>query len=182
MKAPVICFSGRIGSGKTSVSRSVAAQTAAAWTSFGDLIREIAMSQSLDPESREILQMVGERVIRERGVAWLCSEVIRRSGWMRDKVLVIDGVRHVSVFDELVSQLSGHRTYLVYLDLKEACERVNQQLSPQNRQVVESHSTERDVLQALPERADLVVSTVAPLESVVQDVVEFVCSVATPNG
>src|SRR5262249_926088 len=114
---PVVCFSGRIGSGKTSVSRAVALQLRAAWTGFGEFMREAAVERGLDPGCRDVLQALGERLIAEQGVNWLCHEVIRRANWTPGQPLVIDGVRHIAVLDELRSQLSGHPLVLIHLDL-----------------------------------------------------------------
>ena len=94
MTFPVICFSGRIGSGKTSVSRAVAHTLGAAWTGFGDFVRASASAAGLDSSSREVLQELGAKLIRQHGVAWLSVQVIARARWDGQRALVIDGVRH----------------------------------------------------------------------------------------
>lgn len=169
MISPVICFSGRIGSGKTSVSRSVADRLGASWTGFGDFVRATAAGLGSDPSSREILQDLGARLIRENGIAWLCSQVIARASWDEQRALVIDGVRHIQVLEEIIHQVAGHPTVLVHL----AFEGARPGLDAEARQRAEQHSTERDVLDALPSKADLVVSADAPLEAVVDAVLNF---------
>lgn len=172
MNSAVICFSGRIGSGKTSVSRPVADRLGASWTGFGDFVRATAAESGLDPSSRVVLQDLGAKLIRENGIGWLCSQVIARATWDGKRALVIDGVRHVPVFEEIIRQAAGHATVLIYLAF-DGSRQGSSGLDTEARQRVEQHSTERDVLDALPLRADLVVSADAPLESVVEDVLNF---------
>src|ERR1039458_2129720 len=99
----VVCFSGRIGSGKTSVSQCVATTLGAAWTSFGGFIRDAAQERGLDANSREVLQTLGAQLISEKGTDWLCEQVITRAKWDGHQPLVIDGVRHRS--EEHTSEL-----------------------------------------------------------------------------
>lgn len=171
MTSLVACFSGRIGSGKTSVSRAVAEALGAAWTGFGDFVRATATARSLDASSREVLQDLGAQLIREHGSAWLCEQVIARAGWDGLQPLVIDGVRHVDVLDEIARQLAAHRTVLIHLDFDGTGELRG--LDAASRRLAELHATEQDVLRALPARANIVVSTNPPLESVVRAVLEF---------
>lgn len=172
MTSSVICFSGRIGSGKTSVSRAVANALGAAWTGFGDFVRASAAAAGLDTTSRDVLQELGAKLIHKHGIGWLCEQVIARANWDDEGPLVIDGVRHANVLDEIVRQVAGHPTVLVHLAFGGTRENAST-LDAEARQRAEQHSTERDVLDVLPSRADLVVSTDAPLESVINTVLKF---------
>jgi len=173
----ILCFSGRIGSGKTSVSRRVAETLGAAWTGFGDFVRAVAASRSLDVSSREVLQALGAQLLQDHGAAWFCQQVIARSGWDGRQPLVIDGVRHVDVLNEIGQQLSTHRMVLFYLDLSDQ-DIPARGIDASTRRVIEEHSTEHDVLGALRERANLVVSTAQPLDEVVSTVVNFARSLS----
>ncbi len=173
MTSQVICFSGRIGSGKTSVSRAVGSALGAAWTGFGDFVRAIAAEQGFDATSRDVLQELGAKLIDEHGNPWLCAQVIARAEWDRKRALVIDGVRHEEVLDEIIKQVAGHPTMLVHLAF-EGSRQSPDALDTESRRRAEQHSTERDVLDILPSRADIVVSVDAPLESVVEAVLNFV--------
>ena len=177
MTTLILCFSGRIGSGKTSVSRRVAETLGAAWTGFGDFVRAVAASRSLDASSREVLQTLGAQLLQDHGPAWLCQQVIARAGWDGHRPLVVDGVRHVDVLNEIGRQLSAHRNVLFYLDLPDQ-DMPARGLDASTRRVIEDHSTEHDVLRALRERANLVVSTAPPLDEVVSTVVNFARSLS----
>ncbi|WP_368563149.1 hypothetical protein [Pseudoxanthomonas sp. UTMC 1351] len=176
--AIVVCFSGRIGSGKTSVSRAVANKINGVWTGFGDLMRSEAIARLLDPDSREVLQDLGAQLIQEHGNTWLCEQVIARAKWDGAKPLIIDGVRHVSILDELRGLLGSHQVLLVHLDLRDGVER-SRDLDQISRSSAEQHSTEQDVIKSLPQRASLIVSADLPLEQVVDQIVEYLDSPLT---
>lgn len=172
MTSPVICFSGRIGSGKTSASRGVAGAIGAAWCGFGDFIRSSAIAAGRDAASREVLQELGAQLIDEHGPAWLCAQVIAAASWNGKTALVIDGVRHADVLDEISRQVIGHPTVLVYLAF-DGVRESPRGLDKESRRRAEQHSTERDVLDVLPSRADVLIPVDAPLERVVQLVLDF---------
>lgn len=173
MSSLVVCFSGRIGSGKTSVSQRVAETLQGAWTGFGDFVRSEASSRGLDAGRRDVLQDLGAKLISEHGIAWLCTQVIARAHWQPDRPLIIDGVRHVLVLEELRAQLARHLVVLIHLKFEETGQRPSE-MDAESRERAENHSTEKDVTRALPARAALVVSADAPFEEVIGTVLEFV--------
>ena len=123
MTGLVLCFSGRIGSGKTSVSRLIADSVNGSWTGFGDFIRAHAEAESLDSASREILQDLGQRLLSTHGPRWLCEQVIARTNWSGSGVLVVDGVRHVDVADCIKELVSPTRALFIHLELEDGIER-----------------------------------------------------------
>lgn len=169
----VLCFSGRIGSGKTSVSQLVADNFKAAWTSFGDFMRAYASAESLDPTSREVLQDLGQRLLNTYGTRWLCEQVVARANLSGGGVLVIDGIRHVDVADCIKEMFSPSKALFIHLELSGGIER-SRDLDAATRVHAESHSTERDVLGPLSSYADLVVYNDASLDVVVRSIVQFV--------
>lgn len=177
----VICFSGRIGSGKTSVSRQVAKVIGGAWAGFGDFVRSQAVSRSLDPGSREVLQDLGAELIRVHGSAWLCEQVIATAQWNEIKPLVVDGIRHIEVMDGITRLVAPHRAVLVHLALDNGLER-SRDLDADLRVAAEKHSTEQDVIHRLPQRADLVVSSNEPVEQVVNTVASFIRALGISDG
>ncbi len=167
----VICLSGRIGSGKTSVSIALAAARNAATASFGAFVRTVAIARGLDANRREVLQDLGANLITEHGHEWLCREVVAAANWKQDRDLVVDGVRHVDVFDAIKRISAPTTTLLIYLQLESEMELAvrtgSRGILPDARARLEQHSTEHDVIQALPSLADLVVSAEAPVERIV---------------
>src|SRR5207237_1082407 len=87
MKPLVMALSGRIGSGKTTVSTEVARRLGWVRTSFGDYVRSLARSRGLD-DSRETLQPLGASVLNE-GVEPFCRAVLAQAGWTSGTPVVI---------------------------------------------------------------------------------------------
>lgn len=173
----VVCLSGRIGSGKTSVSSAFASAHHSAVTGFGAFVRAEAGARGLDSTRREVLQDLGEELISMRGNDWLCRQVIATANWKRDRDLVIDGVRHVSVFEAIKLIVAPTTALLVHLQLDfrgELDSRGERRgIAPLSRPELEAHSTERDVIAALPAVADLVVIAEWPVEQIVAAIYAF---------
>ena len=76
----VICFSGRIGSGKSSVTKALA--NALHWrrASFGDYVRARVAEQGGDPASREDLQNLGQALVEANPEAFAVA-VIHAAGY-----------------------------------------------------------------------------------------------------
>jgi hypothetical protein len=79
----------------------------------------------------------------------------------------------VEVFDEIIRQLAQHPVLLIHLDF-DGSHRNAGSLDAASRQLIEQHSTERDVLGTLHSRADVVICAAAPLDRVVAQALEFV--------
>lgn len=88
----LVCFSGQIGSGKSSVSVAVA--TALGWsrTGFGDYLRAQIVQAGGDPHSRETLQDLGQRLV-EADPEEFCRSVLNDGGFRPGEDFLIDGVR-----------------------------------------------------------------------------------------
>lgn len=174
----VVAFSGRIAIGKSSIANSLAENRGAESASFGALVRELAASRGLDASDRHVLQDLGEGLIAEHGYGWLCEELLRRSHWRRECDLLVDGVRHVEVLSQLRILVAPIRLIHVHLSLdsEELLYDRSQQrgLSNADRAKYEQHSTEKDVLDGLPQRADLLLSAANPVELLVQEINQFI--------
>lgn len=173
----VVCLSGRIGSGKTSVSAALGSARRAVTASFGAYVRREAVARGLDAEQREVLQDLGAELIAENGHEWLCRQVVATANWNGDCDLVIDGVRHVEVLETIRRITYPVRTLLVYLALEAEAELgVRAELrgvSSGARADLEQHSTEIDVIRALPDLADVVVSAENSVEQIVDTINTF---------
>src|SRR5438876_3855719 len=110
----VFAFCGPIGSGKSSVSKLFAARTGAGWTSFGRTVAEIAMERGLTTDRQKLQELGAKLVTEERGS--FCKEVVARAKHARGGTVVIDGVRHLAVLEELRSGVSPCNLICVYVD------------------------------------------------------------------
>jgi cytidylate kinase len=158
---PIIAFAGRMGAGKSSVSAAAAADLAWKFASFGRFVRKTATSRGLE-HTRESLQAVGEE-LEASDPAKFCRSVLDDADWHQGESVVVEGIRHVRILDVLKSLVAPQTIFLVYLDASEELRRAR--LEERGAQEayhlarVETHSTERDVIAALPQLADLVLST-----------------------
>lgn len=164
LEAVVVAFSGRIGSGKSTVSSEVARRLGWRRASFGDYLRTLAKSSGLD-ESREVLQDLGASLI-EKGVEDFCRAVLTHYGWNAGEPLIIDGVRHAQVVESLRKLVAPLELRLVFLDVEDSkrIERLKHQdeRMPENLSRVEEDTTEDQVKDLLPDLADLRLSNNLP--------------------
>lgn len=171
MNSVVIAVAGRIGSGKTSVAAALADTLRWPRVGFGDYVRLEAAKKGLDPGNREILQELGEVLLR-RDVDGFCRAVLAQIDPPAECGLVVDGVRHVLVLEALRRLLSPKPVYLIYLAATNEARRLRLMEAGRSHGLttkVESHSTEADLESALPAFADAVLDADRSLEAVITD-------------
>jgi adenylate kinase family enzyme len=106
---------GHARSGKTTLGRDLAALLPRAQlVSFGDVIRDRARQLGQDSTDRSVLVELGQRWVSE-DPSELCDAVLSRADAMAHP-LIIDGIRHRRIADELAYQLRPRRLIVVYLD------------------------------------------------------------------
>jgi transcriptional regulator with XRE-family HTH domain/cytidylate kinase len=172
----VLAFSGKIGSGKTTLSQQVADALGWRRASFGEYVCTFALSQGLEV-SRDVLQELGESLVA-RGPDDFCKTVLAHFGWNSGEPLVIDGVRHAAVFEALRRLVAPLELRLVYVNVDENTRL--KRLQQTDRDViarlkdVESHSTEREVTDKLPSLASRHVQGDRPAKDIVREIVGWV--------
>lgn len=171
----LLCFSGQIGSGKSSVSTAVAETLGWSRTGFGDYLRAEIMRLGGDPSSREALQDLGKKRVEEDAGAF-CRDVLTSGGFRPGDDFVIDGIRHVEIFDILLTQAFPSTARLVFLSAQEAnrMARVEGRTDHPDFVRASSHPVEAELKDGLPSRADAIVNADQPFESVVGDCVALV--------
>ena len=168
-------FSGKIKSGKTTISQKLADQFGIKRASFGDYVRSICVSQQLDIASRDVLQAVGEATINKLGWPKFCASLLEFSEWERNNPIVIDGIRHTEALNHLKVLLAPLQLVLVYVDVSQAIQndRFTSLDGSTSLQTAMLHSTERDVESSLRDAADLVVSGICEVDDTVSEINEF---------
>lgn len=170
---PVVMVSGRIAVGKTTVSAALAESLGVNRSGFGDEVRARAAAAGRDA-SREVLQEIGEHLVATDPQGF-CAAVLTRGNYLPGTGLVIDGIRHVEILELMRQIIAPDRLLHVHV---EAPDRVRQdRIETRNRLGegaslvgLEIHSTERQVLDVLPQRADIIVNSGDSLESVVASI------------
>lgn len=154
----VIGIAGKIGSGKSTFSEELANGLGWPRASFGDFLRNVAKSRGLE-ESREVLQELGASFI-ERGPNEFCRALLAHYKWNSGEPLIIDGIRHTEVVDELRRLVAPLELRIIYLEVDdktrfERLKQLDETMERETLELVESHRTEEQVKDRLPALADL---------------------------
>jgi len=176
VKSLVLAFSGSIGSGKSTLSLSVAKALNWPYVSFGNHVRTVALLRGLG-ESREILQEVGESLIQE-GWEQFCKSVLAQTTWEPGEPLVVDGIRHVEVVETLQLLIVPSELLLIHITLNEPTRKARlYKRSPADyakMQSIEDHSTEVQVKRQLPQIANLIVSGERSTDDIIREILIWI--------
>lgn len=173
----IVCgFSGRIGSGKTSISEEVARHLNWPRVSFGDYVRKVATEQGIDPTSRTALQDIGASLINN-GIEKFCLSVLAQADWKPGQSLVVDGIRHQDILIKLKEIVLPSTFVLVYINVEDEnrAQRVAQRdgLTQNDLNKIDRHSTERDAKSILMQLADITINGNGASGAVVSEIVDF---------
>ncbi len=155
MKPVVIGVSGRVASGKSSIVAVLAERLGVPQVAFGDYIRHVASFLGLDANDRLILQDIGGFLVRYPNS--FCKNLLQFANYEHGSSLIVDGIRHVEVIEELRRLVAPVQIFHVHVDASE--ETIKERLKKgrsnvENLQDIERHETELQVITRLPEIAD----------------------------
>lgn len=171
----VLCFSGGIASGKTTLSTAVAERLGVRRTSFGGLVRDAAKERDID-SSRESLQALGESLIAEMGWDAFCTAVLHAAGWSPGIPLVLDGIRHTIAFETVKKLVAPMPAVLVFVDVGRDVRRGRRDgTNVVDLAKADAHSTEQEVHSgALRSLATVVLDGTKGVDDLVEDVLRAV--------
>lgn len=166
----LLCFSGQIGSGKSSVSRAVAARLGWPQAGFGDFLRAEILREAGDYHSREALQNLGQRLVKADAEGF-CRSVLAAGGFSPGVDFVVDGVRHVEIFRTLARIAEPSTARLLFLSADEAhrLERIADRGDENDFARAVTHPVEAELRDQLPSIAHAVVDASRPFDDVVAD-------------
>ena len=167
----LVCFSGKNGSGKTSISRAVAGELGCGRASFGDYLREEIARHGGDPNCREILQDLGQIRI-ERDAALTCRDVLASGGFVRGRYFVLDGVRHLKVMPHLARLAAPSTVRVIFLEADAGLRSVRVEgrsdTARKDFNRATGHTVEAETEDGLPAAADAIVDGSLPMRQVVE--------------
>lgn len=166
----LVCFSGKIGSGKTSVSRAVARWLGCDHASFGGFLRDEMARCAGTASNRESLQDLGQSRI-EKDAESFCRDVLSAGGFARGQDFVLDGVRHVAVLPHLARMAAPSEVRLIFLqadaELRSIRVRGRSDGGPEDFDRATGHPVEADMEDGLPLAAHAIVDSSLPEQDVV---------------
>jgi len=148
----IIAFGGRIGAGKSTISREVAQRLAVPRVAFGDVVRDEARQRDL-PATREALQNLGDAMI-VAGWDGFCERVVATAEPNAPDILVVDGVRHLGALEGLAKLAA--RTFTVFIDAPWDKRVSWRGVAAEELQAADAHPNEAEI-DRVRDAADLVV-------------------------
>jgi cytidylate kinase len=170
----LLCFSGQIGVGKSSVSAAVADELGWSRTGFGDYLRAEIARQGRAADDRKALQDLGQARVDEDAVAF-CLDVLAAGGFNPGDNFVVDGIRHVRIFDILADVSKPSDAKLLFLGADDVTRgtRVQSRADANDLARASMHRVEAELRDALPDRADGVIDASQPMDRVVSACLEL---------
>lgn len=170
----LLCFSGAIGSGKSSVSVAVAESLGWPRTAFGDYVRAEVARTGGDPTLRQALQDFGQARVDADAVGF-CRDVLAYGGFISGVNFIIDGVRHLDIYSILTRLAEPTKARLIFLVAEDVsrARRVEQRGDQGDLVSADQHRVEADLRDSLPQAANATVDASKPLATVVGECLEY---------
>lgn len=163
----VVCFSGRMTSGKSSVSNILSEVLDWRRVGFSDHLRERLVSENVEP-TREALQDLGQRLVTEQPDEF-CRAVLAMGQFAPGDNLLVDGIRHRDIYDRIARLVAPSRTILIYLAVSDDDIRARGNARDHDGTALlraDQHPVEAELKDTLPASADLVVDARQSLQEV----------------
>ncbi len=175
-----LIFCGKLGSGKSTVSKGVASRIGAKWNGFGSSVKSIAEERGL-LTSRDQLQKLGAQLVIE-SPDFFCNRVLAEAGYSSSQVIVLDGLRHESILALLREKLAPDNLFCVFVELEEKIrvDRIAKRngLNEEEVRQLDTHSTEIEV-EKLRSVSDFVADNSKTPESAVDAVICWLDSLSS---
>lgn len=170
----ILCFSGGIASGKTTLSAAVAERLGISRASFGGFVRQQAKERGLS-DTRETLQALGETLIGEMGWEKFCAAVLAAAEWTPGSSLALDGIRHTLAFETTKRLVAPMAAKLIFVDVGRDVRQARADgAKATDLTRADSHSTEEDVHSgALRKMATVVLDGTKEIDVLVEDVLRI---------
>lgn len=166
----LLCISGKINSGKTTLAKELSQAIEWPRVSFGDFVRKEAKKRGLD-DSRTTLQKLGESLLNS-DIRLFCQNVLAEANWRHKMPLIVEGIRHQEVLNTLKRIASSEKVVLIYINTENSI-RFSRILASGQEVPDERHSTEIQVQNTLLNKADVVINGNESVEKAISKVVSW---------
>lgn len=156
----IVAISGKMASGKTTLSKALAEELGGTAASFGDHVRSIAVNQGR-PIDRSTLQEIGQAAVEEDATKFVVDTLAGLNSTAR-AILVLEGLRHVAVRNALrdYARKIGTEIRFIYIETEDGQRKARLRArgdSQETKAEHEAHASEADVRDRLRDEADLIV-------------------------
>jgi hypothetical protein len=169
-----ISFSGRIASGKTTITHSLADLLEWRRVGFSDYLRHLLKERGNGAPSREQLQDLGQSLVAADPDQF-CRNVLMFGGFVPGGNILLDGIRHVDIQRRIARLVKPSRAILIHLaaddELVEG--RIEERgASEEEFKRASSHPVEQDLQRSLPSIADYAIDASRALPMVILECLE----------
>lgn len=164
----IICISGEIASGKTTLAQALAEHFQnAVVRSFGDVVRKRARNDG-KPLDRATLQAMGLFLVAAGWPSFVDALLEDLPPWI--EILVVEGIRHREAVDEIARRNLSDKMLTVYIQVDQPMQSARQQDRGESL-LSRTHPVESSLgeVQAM---ADLVIDGSLPVGEIVEIVIE----------
>jgi len=157
---PVFIVSGAPKVGKTSIAVKLAEDLRCPLVSFGDYVRAQARALLGDiSPTRGFLQDLGQELV-SRNPERFCREVLSSIISIKERPVVIDGLRHVALLPYIATLLDATEVNLIFVEASPEArvERWGAEITRLDLEVIDSHPVEADLSQ-IREKAHIIIDT-----------------------
>jgi dephospho-CoA kinase len=170
----IVGISGLIASGKSTFARALARRYSLKLIGFGEYVRGEAQARGLDAADRRVLQDLGQSLV-DQDVKSFVGGVFDHANFSPTERIVLDGIRHETVWDEIVAFATrqGSSAKLIFLEIpeEERRRRLSVRGLPQDQaNAQDTHASEADVRDRLLDRADFRLDALRSEESMLASV------------
>ena len=153
-KPCIICICGEIASGKTYLGNILSKSLKCERYSVSEYLKYYSRNNNIEIKTREDLQEVGkERILTGWDV--FCKEYLKFSNWNAEKLLIIDGIRHMEFISTCERLCYPTQLFVVYLDVRSEI-RKERMLRRGEEWCLIDHIAEGN-LQEIKKQADLII-------------------------
>ncbi len=176
MESFILGFSGRKGSGKTTLAREVSMLLRWAHVGFGSYVRFLAVQKGL-PDTTENLQELGQSMIEEDSMKF-CQDLLSFSKIASTQPFIVEGIRHLVVLYALREIVFPRKVLLIYVHAPEKLitERLSKRSNFSREQLLglEQHATEIEVQTEIKKCADLIIDGSKPIVVNAEYIVDWI--------